>query len=93
MGCDSDGFFFVFVLRLYSDLEKAVEDLSELLEMPIEADNTPTLRQKMTDKTVCLTYISLRFILYFLISFLTLTLVCRSGLRTETQRNHVGGHC
>ncbi|THH10672.1 hypothetical protein EW145_g1168 [Phellinidium pouzarii] len=34
------------------DLEKAVEDLSELLETPIEADNIPILRQKMTDKTV-----------------------------------------
>lgn len=34
------------------DLEKAVEDLSELLESPIEADNIPGLRQKMTDKTV-----------------------------------------
>ncbi|KDQ55635.1 hypothetical protein JAAARDRAFT_195472 [Jaapia argillacea MUCL 33604] len=34
------------------DLEKAVEDLSELLEQPIEADNIPTLRQKVTDKTV-----------------------------------------
>ena len=35
------------------DLEKAVEDLSELLESPIEAENIPTLRQKVTDKTVC----------------------------------------
>ncbi|KAF5376267.1 hypothetical protein D9615_008552 [Tricholomella constricta] len=34
------------------DLEKAVEDLSELLESPIEAENIPTLRQKVTDKTV-----------------------------------------
>ncbi|GLB45037.1 putative in Between Ring fingers [Lyophyllum shimeji] len=34
------------------DLEKAVEDLSELLEQPIEAENIPTLRQKVTDKTV-----------------------------------------
>ena len=35
------------------DLEKAVEDLSELLESPIEADNIPTLRQQVTNKTVC----------------------------------------
>ncbi|RDB16827.1 E3 ubiquitin-protein ligase dbl4 [Hypsizygus marmoreus] len=34
------------------DLEKAVEDLSELLESPIEAENIPMLRQKVTDKTV-----------------------------------------
>lgn len=34
------------------DLEKAVEDLSELLEGPIEPENIPTLRQKVTDKTV-----------------------------------------
>jgi hypothetical protein len=36
----------------HRDLEKAVEDLSELLESPIEAENIPTLRQKVTDKTV-----------------------------------------
>ena len=34
------------------DLEKAVEDLSELLESPIEAENIPGLRQKVTDKAV-----------------------------------------
>ena len=34
------------------DLEKAVEDLSELLESPIEASAISTLRQRMTDKTV-----------------------------------------
>ncbi|KAF9449651.1 hypothetical protein P691DRAFT_727578 [Macrolepiota fuliginosa MF-IS2] len=34
------------------DLEKAVEDLSELLEGPIEPENIPMLRQKVTDKTV-----------------------------------------
>ena len=37
---------------LYRDLEKAVEDLSELLESPIEAENIPTLRQQVTNKTV-----------------------------------------
>jgi hypothetical protein len=42
----------LIVLR-YRDLEKAVEDLSELLESPIEAEGIPVLRQKMTDKTVC----------------------------------------
>ncbi|KAF8320820.1 hypothetical protein DL93DRAFT_2052337 [Clavulina sp. PMI_390] len=35
-----------------ADLEKAVEDLSELLEQPIEPETIATLRQKMTDKTV-----------------------------------------
>ncbi|TRM70241.1 hypothetical protein BD626DRAFT_544688 [Schizophyllum amplum] len=35
-----------------SDLEKAVEDLSELLEQPIEPENIAMLRQKVTDKTV-----------------------------------------
>lgn len=39
------------------DLEKAVEDLSELLENPIDAETIPTLRQKVTDKTV---YVSKR---------------------------------
>ncbi|QRW08394.1 RING finger protein [Ceratobasidium sp. AG-Ba] len=34
------------------DLEKAVEDLSELLELPIESQDIPVLRQKITDKTV-----------------------------------------
>lgn len=36
----------------HSDLEKAVEDLSELLEQPIEAETIPALRQKVTDKSV-----------------------------------------
>ncbi|KAI9627053.1 hypothetical protein H4Q26_017581 [Puccinia striiformis f. sp. tritici PST-130] len=35
-----------------ADLEKAVEDLSGLLESPIEADTIVELRQKVTDKTV-----------------------------------------
>jgi ariadne-1 len=39
-------------LCLSSDLEKAVEDLSELLESPIEPETIPALRQKVTDKTV-----------------------------------------
>jgi hypothetical protein len=37
---------------VYSDLERAVEDLSELLEQPIESDYIPVLRQKVTDKSV-----------------------------------------
>ena len=46
----ADHFFLGLMNR---DLEKAVEDLSELLESPIEADNIPTLRQQVTNKTVC----------------------------------------
>ena len=34
------------------DLEKAVEDLSELLESPIEPETIPDLRANMTNKTV-----------------------------------------
>ncbi|KAJ8518010.1 hypothetical protein ONZ45_g4867 [Pleurotus djamor] len=34
------------------DLERAVEDLSELLESPIDTEAIPQLRQKVTDKTV-----------------------------------------
>ena len=40
------------IYALDRDLEKAVEDLSELLESPIEAENIPTLRQQVTNKTV-----------------------------------------
>lgn len=40
------------LIAVFSDLEKAVEDLSELLEMPIEPETISTLRQKITDKTV-----------------------------------------
>jgi ariadne-1 len=39
-------------LSYRSDLEKAVEQLSELLEEDIEADTIKDLRQRMIDKTV-----------------------------------------
>ncbi|KZV75089.1 hypothetical protein PENSPDRAFT_647368 [Peniophora sp. CONT] len=39
------------------NLESAVEDLSELLELPIEPEEVPALRQKVTDKAV---YVSRR---------------------------------
>ena len=42
----------IYILFVNRDLEKAVEDLSELLESPIEAENIPTVRQRVTDKTV-----------------------------------------
>ena len=35
-----------------SDLERAVEELSELIESPLDPDSISTLRQKVTDKTV-----------------------------------------
>ncbi|KAI0628773.1 hypothetical protein C8Q77DRAFT_1145356 [Trametes polyzona] len=35
-----------------ADLEKAVEDLSQLLEEPVEAESVKSLRQRMMDKTV-----------------------------------------
>lgn len=34
------------------DLERAVEELSELIESPLEPEAIPSLRQKVTDKTV-----------------------------------------
>ena len=49
---------FLLIIFLNRDLEKAVEDLSELLESPIEADNIPTLRQQVTNKTVCFLLLS-----------------------------------
>ena len=36
----------------YRNLEQAVEDLSQLLEEPIEADTVKGLRKRMMDKTV-----------------------------------------
>ena len=41
-----------------SDLEKAVEDLSQLLEEPVEAESVKSLRQRMLDKTVCVQSVS-----------------------------------
>ncbi|KAH9935819.1 hypothetical protein B0H21DRAFT_699161 [Amylocystis lapponica] len=37
---------------IQADLEKAVEDLSQLLEEPVETDTVKSLRQRMLDKTV-----------------------------------------
>lgn len=36
----------------FSDLERAVEELSELIESPIDPEGIKELRQKVTDKTV-----------------------------------------
>ena len=43
------------LFRLCSDLEQAVESLSELLERPLEEDKIAELRQQTTDKTVYVT--------------------------------------
>lgn len=60
------------------DLEKAVEDLSELLEIPIDPETILVLRQKVTDKTVCL-----------LQATLCKQLIIRIlGIRSKTQRYH-----
>lgn len=57
------------------DLEKAVEDLSELLEGPIgevlaEGESIQGLRQKVTDKTVCWCFLLCVYLLFFLNTFL-----------------------
>lgn len=39
-------------MYVYRDLEKAVEDLSQLLDASIEDENVRELRQKVLDKTV-----------------------------------------
>ena len=51
---------------LLRDLEKAVEDLSELMESPIEPETIPTLRQKITDKTVCPLLLRLSFFVFLM---------------------------
>lgn len=38
--------------RWYRDLEKAVEDLSQMLEEDIDPSSVKSLRQRMVDKTV-----------------------------------------
>ena len=38
---------------LFRDLEKAVEELSQMLEESIEINTVKSLRQRMMDKTVC----------------------------------------
>ena len=65
------------------DLEKAVEDLSELLESPIEADNIPTLRQQVTNKTVC----------FPLSHFPRVTNDIYPGVCTQTKRDCIRRHC
>ena len=42
----------VLIQGIRSDLERAVEDLSELLEQPIDTESIPVLRQRVTDKSV-----------------------------------------
>lgn len=71
---------------LCRDLEKAVEDLSELLESPIEPESIPTLRQKVTDKTVC----SLSSFTHF--SVIDVIVPSNLGLRAEAERDRPRGH-
>jgi len=64
----------------YRNLEKAVEDLSQLLEEPIEADTVKDLRKRMMDKTVRrFDHIIKRWNRHSLIT----------GLRAETPRDPV----
>lgn len=41
-----------FLILFCRDLERAVEDLSEQLEKPIDRDTIPEMRQRVTDLTV-----------------------------------------
>lgn len=41
-----------FCPYIISDLEKAVEELSQMLEEDVEAETVKNLRQRMVDKTV-----------------------------------------
>jgi ariadne-1 len=49
-----------FFFGIFSNLEQAVEDLSQMLEEPIEEDTVKSLRQRMTDKAVSVTTIELQ---------------------------------
>ena len=63
------------------DLEKAVEDLSELLEQPIDAETIGALRQKVTDKAVSVEY-ELREIRHVAEPWESLRSTCRRGTRS-----------
>lgn len=52
-----------------------MEDLSELLEEPIDPEKIAELRQKMTDKTVCSCHLMTKY----------LTKPCDLGIRPEAQ--------
>ncbi len=65
-----------------SDLEKAVEDLSQLLEEPVEAESVKSLRQRMMDKTVCIFPASAHGSLLTWNNRFTFVVVTRSCCRT-----------
>ena len=65
--------------RRCSDLERAVEDLSELLESPIEPENIPKLRQEMTNKTVR------RILLPFLIDIQLMFILVKVYVRNRNE--------
>ena len=67
-----------------SDLARAVEELSELIEAPIEPESIMALRQKVTDKTVS----SIPLHVYCLV----FNVSC-AGLCAEAERDHARGHC
>src|ERR1700678_2002494 len=81
-----------FILFSYRDLEKAVEDLSELLESPIEAENIPTLRQQVTNKTVCL-FLPSQISSYPLSNSTDSRPITILGVRTQTKQDHFRRHC
>ncbi len=73
-------YFRRYLTHICRDLERAVEELSELIEAPIDPETIMTLRQKVTDKTVCTTlcWVSLLILTYF--SWYRST--CRSAMRS-----------
>lgn len=62
------------------DLERAVEELSELIESPFDPENISILRQKVTDKTVSTSSFTLRSFVQPLTY-----LLCNVGLRAEEE--------
>ena len=80
----------LFLIKSFNnrDLEKAVEDLSELLESPIEADNIPTLRQQVTNKTVSFSFLSH----ITQVSIILDSTLYHLGLRTQTKRDCIRRH-
>lgn len=68
----------------HRDLERAVEELSELIEQPLEPEIVPTLRQKVTDKTVSvLTFYNGLSVLTYIFPRCTCRSVTRSSWKTQ----------
>ena len=77
------GFFTDKFVNNNRDLERAVEDLSELLESRIEAGDIPTLRQRVMNMTVCFPFLIPQ------VPFLTYIYL---GLCTQTKRDFIRRH-